>query len=77
MARIHCREQEVQVNLEGSSSKEEGLGYIMIKLKIESGMTSLSQKNVVKAQKQPSVSSFIMHNNKWVLKSLIMDIFHG
>ena len=41
---IHCRQQEVQVELKDDSCKEEQLGYIMIKLKIESGMTSVAQK---------------------------------
>ena len=42
---MHCREQEVQVDLKGTSSKNEELGYLLIKLKIESGMTSISQKS--------------------------------
>ena len=37
------REQEVQVDLKDNSPKNEELGYLMIKLKIESGMTSVSQ----------------------------------
>ena len=45
----------MQVDLKGTSSKHEELGYLSIKLKIESGMTSISQKSV-KQQSQLRVN---------------------
>jgi len=56
---IHCREQEIRIDLkDDNSSKEEELGYLMIKLKTESGMTSsTAQKEKIQKTAQVLVSS--------------------
>ena len=68
------REQEVQVDLKDSSSKNEELGYLMIKLKIESGMTSISQKTV-KLQKVPRVSTYVVTQKFYKFISCLKLIF--
>lgn len=65
-------EQELQVDLEDRSSKEE-LGYLMIKLKIESGMTSVSHKNV-KLQKSTQSKRQSLASNKYQIWDSVLMV---